>query len=212
MNKIVIDMTMSLDGFVAGPDEDKTHPLGRHGGIRIFDWYFSGEDEYHNPKYDIGQPKMRPERGANWDQVERSFAESGAFIFGRRTYEIANGWNGKHPVNAVPTFVLTHHPPSDYPHGPSNLTFVTDGIESAIRQAKAVAGGKDIKLGGTSPGKQALAAGLCDEILVHLAPWLMGGGVRLFDELPDGLRLEKLDVSDGPLVTHLRYKVIKSRE
>ena len=112
------------------------------------------------------------------------FAESGAFIFGRRTYEITNGWGGRHPVNGVPTFVLTHKPPADYPRGPSNLTFVTDGIASAIHQARAVAGGKDIKLGGASPGKQALAAGLCDEILVHLAPYLLGGGVRLFDPLP----------------------------
>ena len=91
------------------------------------------------------------------------FAESGAFIFGRRTYEIANGWGGRHPVNGVPIFVLTHRPPADFPRGPSNLTFVTDGIESAIAKARAVAGGKDIKLGGASPGQQALAAGLCDE-------------------------------------------------
>lgn len=208
MSKVVIDMTMSLDGFVAGPEDGKTYPLGRHGGMHIFDWYFSGDEEYRNPKYDIGRPKTRPERGANWDQVERMFAESGAFIFGRRTYEITNGWGGKHNVNGAPVFILTHNPPHDYPRGPSNLTFVTDGIESAIRQATLVAGGKDIKLGGASPGKQALAAGLCDEILIHLAPWLMGGGVRLFESLPDGVRLEKLAVSDGPLATHLRYRVI----
>src|SRR5438132_5491233 len=77
------------------------------------------------------------------------FAESGAFIFGRRTYEIADGWRGRYPVDGMPVFVLTHDPPPDFPHGPSNLTFVTDGIESAIDQARAVAGDKDIKLGGT---------------------------------------------------------------
>jgi dihydrofolate reductase len=120
-----------------------------------------------------------------------------------------DGWGGRHPVNGVPTFVLTHQPPADYPRGPSNLTFVTDGIESAIRQARAVAGGKDIKLSGGSPGKQALAAGLCEEILIHLAPHLLGGGVRLFDALPEGIRLEKLSVSDGPLATHLRYRVVR---
>ena len=80
---------------------------------------------------------------------------------------------------ACRSFVLTHEPPNDYPRGPSNLTFVTDGIASAIEKARAVAGGKDIKLGGASPGKQAFAAGLCDEILVHIAPYLLGGGVRL---------------------------------
>jgi dihydrofolate reductase len=139
------------------------------------------------------------------------FAESGAFIFGRRTYEIANGWGGRHPVNGAPTFVLTHHPPAEFPRGPSNLTFVTDGIESAICQASAAAGDKDIKLGGASPGQQALAAGLCDEILVHIAPYLLGGGVRLFGALPDGIRLEKLSVSDGPFATHVRYRVVREQ-
>ena len=104
MTKVVIDMSMSLDGFVAGPDDGRADPLGRHGGMHLF---------------------------------------------GRRTYEIADGWRGRHPVEGMPVFVLTHDPPPDFPHGPSNLTFVTDGIESAIDQARAVAGDKDIKLGGT---------------------------------------------------------------
>jgi dihydrofolate reductase len=202
MSKVVIDMTMSLDGFVAGPDDGKANPLGTHGGPHLFDWYFSGREEYRDPLF-------RPEPGVNRDEVARMFAESGAFIFGRRTYDITNGWGGRHPVNGAPTFVLTHQPPTDYPRGPSNLTFVTDGIASAIRQARAVAGGKDIKLGGASPGKQALAAGLCDEILIHLAPILLGGGVRLFDALPDGIRLDKQSVHDGPLATHLRYRVVR---
>ena len=94
-------------------------------------------------------------------------------------------------MNGAPVFVPTHHPPNDYPRAP-NLTFITDGIESAIHQARAVADGKDVKLGGASPAKQALVAGLCDEILIHLAPYLLGGGVRLFDSLPNGIRLEKL--------------------
>jgi dihydrofolate reductase len=114
-------------------------------------------------------------------------------------------------VNGAPRFVLTHNPPADYPRGPSNLTFVSDGIESAIRLARAVAGGKDIKLGGASPAKQALAAGLCDEILVHLAPHLPGGGVPLFGVLPDGIRLEKLSVGDGPFATHMHYRVVKNQ-
>jgi len=200
VSKVVIDMSMSLDGFVAGPDDGKAHPLGRNGGEHVFDWYASGDEECHDPLF-------RPAPGANRDEVERMFTESGAFIFGRRTYEITDGWGGRHPVNGVPTFVLTHNPPADYPRGPSNLTFVTDGIESAIHQARAVARGKDIKLGGASPGKQALAAGLCDEILIHLAPYVLGGGVRLFDALPNGIQLDKLSVSDGSFATHLRYRV-----
>jgi len=153
MSKVVIDMSMSLDGFVAGPDDGKTYPLGKSGGEHVFDWYQSGKEEVHTPLF-------RPAPGANRDEVEKMFVESGAFIFGRRTYDITNGWDGRHPVNGVPVFVLTHEPPQEYPRGPSNLTFVTTGIERAIELAREVAGGKDIKLGGASPAQQALAAGV----------------------------------------------------
>src|SRR5207302_648510 len=94
------------------------------------------------------------------------------------------------------------------PSGPSTITFVTDGIESAVRQAKAAAGARHVKLGGASPGKQALRARLVDEILVHIAPYLLGGGVRLFDTLDTGVRLHKLSASDGPHATHIRYRVV----
>jgi dihydrofolate reductase len=202
--KVIIDMTMSLDGYVAGPDDGPEFPLGKHGGMSIFDWYFSGTDEYRHPLF-------KPEPGANLDEVKRMFAESGAFIFGRKTYDITNGWNGRHPVNGAPVFILTHNPPppNTVPKGPSNITFVTDGIENAIKLAKAAAGDKHVKLGGASPGKQALQAGLVDEILVHLAPYLLGGGVPLFDKLTDGVRLEKLGVSDGHFATHIRYRVVR---
>ena len=147
----------------------------------------------------------------NRDVVDEMFAETGAFIFGRRTYDITKGWGGRHPINGVPVLILTHKPPAPetVPKGPSNLTFVTDGIASAIDKAKVVAAGKDIKLGGASPGKQALEAGLCDEILVHVAPYLLGEGVPLFGTLPTGIKLEKLSVRDGPLATHIRYRVVR---
>lgn len=204
MSKVVIDMTMSLDGFVAGPDDGKAFPLGRHGGMAIFDWFTSGSEV-------IVKDILKPERGPNRDIVEQMFADSGAFIFGRKTYDITNGWGGRHPVNGAPTFILTHNPPppDTVPKGPSNLTFVTDGIASAIDKARKVARGKDINLGGASPGKQALAARLCDEIQVHIAPYLLGGGVSLFGDLADGIRLEKLWAVDGPLATHIRYRVLK---
>jgi len=131
MTKVVIDMSMSLDGFVAGPDDGKTFPLGRHGGMHVFDWYTSG------PKGLDDLEILHPEPGVNREVVDEMFAESGAFIFGRRTYEIANGWGGRHPVNGAPTFILTHNPPADYPRGPSNLSFITDGIESAIRRERS---------------------------------------------------------------------------
>jgi dihydrofolate reductase len=204
MSKVVIDMTMSLDGYIAGPDDGAEFPLGKNGGMAIFDWYFSGSTEYRSPLF-------KPEPGANLDQVKKMFDESGAYIFGRKTYDITHGWNGRHPVNGAPVFILTHNPPpaNEVPKGPSNITFVTNGIEQAIALAKVAAGNKDVKLGGGSPGKQALLAGLVDVILIHLAPYLLGGGVRLFDNLPDGVRLEKLSVADGPFATHIRYRVIR---
>jgi dihydrofolate reductase len=114
-------------------------------------------------------------------------------------------------VNGAPVFILTHNPPPEntVPKGPSNITFVTNGIGRAIQLAKAAAGDKHVKLGGASPGKQALKEGLVDEIVLHVAPYILGGGVRLFDTLTDGIRLEKLRVTDGPLATHMRYRVIK---
>ena len=204
MTKVVIDMTMSLDGFVAGPGDGKDHPLGKSDGMRIFDWYFSGKENYRHKLF-------RPEPGANLDQVKLMYEESGAFIFGRRTYDITNGWGGAHPVDGAPVFILTHTPPraDTVPKGPSKLTFVTDGIASAIRQARAVADGRDIKLGGASPCQQALKAGLCDEILIHLAPYLLSDGVRLLEHLGGPVRLEKTSAADGPLATHIRYRVLK---
>ena len=158
MARVIIDMTISLDGYVAGPDDGPAFPLGKHGGRSIFDWYNSGVDEYRSPLF-------KPAPGANLDEVKRMFDESGAFVFGRRTYDITHGWGGRHPVGGAPVFVLTHRPPSaeSVPKGPSNLQFVTDGIESAIRAAKAAAGHKHVKLGGASAAKQALGANLVDE-------------------------------------------------
>lgn len=197
-------MTISLDGYVTGPGDGPQYPLGKNGGMAIFDWFFSGKNEYKDPLF-------KPEEGANLEVVKQMFEESGAFISGRKTYDITNGWNGRHPVHGLPVFVLTHNPPpaNEVPIGPSKLTFVTDGIEHAIKLAKAAAGHKDVKLGGASPCKQALKAGLVDEIYVHIAPYLLGGGVPLFDILDHGIRLEKLDVKDGPLATHIRYRVLK---
>jgi dihydrofolate reductase len=205
MPKVIIDMTMSLDGFVAGPNDGPNYPLGEDNGMRIFDWYMSG------PKKAGDLDILHPEPGVNREVVDEMFAESGAFIFGRRTYDITNGWGGRHPVNGVPVFVLTHNPPppETVPQGPSNLTFVTDGIASAVHKAKAAAGNKHVKLGGASPCKQALAEGLVDEILVHVAPFLLGDGVRLFEHAPSDAKLKIVSVRSGPLATHLRYKVVR---
>ena len=204
MTKVIIDMTMSLDGFVAGPDDGKKFPLGKNGGGALFDWYTSGTKEYRDKLF-------KPEPGANLNEVKEAFVESGAFIFGRKTYDITGGWGGRHPMNDAPLFILTHTPPpaDQVPKGPSKITFVTEGIAEAIRLAKKAAGDKHVKLGGGSPGKQALKEGLVDEVLVHIAPYLLGGGVRLFDMLDDGIRLEKISATDGPFATHVRYRIAR---
>lgn len=205
MSKVVIDMSVSLDGFVAGPDDGKKFSLGGNGAQHIFDWFTSGGGE--PVRYDW----MRPAPGADRDETERMFADSGAYIFGRRTYDQVDGWGGSHPVEGVPVFILTHTAPdpASVPRGKSRLIFVADGIASAVTQAKAAAAGKEVKLGGASACQQALTVGLVDEILVHVAPHLMGAGVRLFDHLGGPVRLAKLSARDGALATHLRYRVLK---
>jgi hypothetical protein len=172
--------------------------------MRIFDWYFSGKDEYRNPLFHL-------EPGANLDQVKLMFEES------RLHFRTANLRHHERLERCAPSerpADLRSHPHSsaarDVPKGPSNLTFVTDGIASAIRQARAVADGKEIKLGGASPGHQALKTGLCDEILIHLAPHLLGDGVRLFDHLGGPVRLKTISAADGPLAMHVRYSVVKA--
>src|SRR5262249_6423762 len=161
-----------------------------------FDWYVSGPEE-------MGSRFLRPAPGANRDEVDRMFAESGAYIFGRRTYDITAGWGGSHPVKGAALFILTHKPPdpATVPRGNSKIVFVTDGIASAVAQARAAAGHKDVILGGASPCQQALDAGLVDEIIAHVAPYLIGGGVRLFDRFKGPITLEKLSTTDGPLAT-----------
>jgi dihydrofolate reductase len=205
MAKVTIDLTVSLDGFIAGPGDGDEHPLGQRGGMHLFDWYTSGTEPMHN------SPLFRPE-GVNRKILDRMYAELGAVIFGRRTYDITHGWGGTFPVNAAPIFILTHAPPprARVPRGKSKITFITDGIEHAVAAAKAVAGNKTVGIGGASAPQQALAAGLVDEIFVHVAPYLLGDGVRLFGCFATGgIALEKLEVVDSPLATHLRYRVRK---
>jgi len=202
MTKVVIDLSMSLDGFIAGPGDDREHPLGERGGEHIFDWYFSGDAPYRGTMF---KPK-----GANRRVVAEMFRRSGVMLTGRRTYEIANGWNGNHPVNGIPVVILTHKPPTNVPKGKSKLIFVTDGIESAVSKAKALANGKDVGIGGASIAQQALRAGLVDELYLHVAPVLLGDGVRLFEHLGNkAIRLRiisSLEAQDG---IHLRFAVIR---
>ncbi len=201
MAKVVIDLSISLDGFIAGPNDGPALPLGGRGGERIFDWYFSGKTPY---KKSMFKPK-----GANRRVVAEMFRRAGAMLTGRRTYEIARGWGGTHPVNNIPIVIMTHQPPADPPKGKSRLVFVTDGIESAVAQAKELAKTKDVGIGSASVAQQALRAGLVDELYLHVAPVLLGDGVRLFATLGDtAIRLAGISLLAADGVTHLRFKVL----
>lgn len=192
MGKVVTGITMSLDGFIAGPNDDVSE---------LFRWYFSGDTEI--PIQDGRMSlKVSPESA---DVLQGAISRTGAMVAGRRMFDIANAWAGHPPF--APCFVVTHHPPEEWIKEGSPFTFVTDGIESAIEQAKALAGDKYVALTGSQAAQQCLRAGLLDEIQLSVMPLLLGGGVRLFDHIGGPIRLEIISVVDAPGVTHLRYRV-----
>jgi dihydrofolate reductase len=148
--------------------------------------------------------------GSSAEVFEDLIDSGGAVVTGRRTYDIAGAWGGNGPLPGLPLFVLTHNGPQHVPEGESRYTFVTDGVESAIAQAKAAAGDRYVSLMGASIPQQCLRAGLLDEIQIHLVPVLLGAGVRLFDHLgSDNVELETIRVVDSPGVTHLRFRVLR---
>ena len=203
MGKVVYSLSTSLDGYVAGPDDGPENGLGTRGGEHIFDWYWSGDDQ-------IGDSGLFSPEGANRAVVQQMIAESGAMVSGRRTWDITNGWGGSHPFPGMGIVLLTHNPPETIPQGDSEIRVVTSGIEEAVAVAQELAGERTVSFAGASAGKQALAAGLVDEILVNVAPILLGGGVRMFDVFDgDSIRLEPIATIPGPHVTHLRYRVLR---
>ncbi|MDQ3566621.1 MAG: dihydrofolate reductase family protein [Actinomycetota bacterium] len=198
------NLTMSLDGFIAGPNDGPGAPFG-HGGERLFDWYSSGDTEFTMPDGEMTFSISAVSVGL----LDEATREAGALVTGRKTFNIANGWSGRHPVD-VPVFVLTHTVPEDWVYEGSPFTFVTDGVESAVEQAKAVAGDKDVGVGAASIAQQCIRAGLLDEVLINLVPVLLGDGVRLFDLLGiEPIQLENIRVVEGTGVTHLHFRVIK---
>ncbi|TDE37794.1 dihydrofolate reductase family protein [Actinomadura sp. 6K520] len=194
MSKVVLYMSMSVDGFVTGPDDGTEHGLGV-GGERLHDWLRPGG----------GDPRShRPGDGPSATVFDEAMA-TGAVITGRRTFEFAGGWAGDHH-DGVPIFVLTHAAPAEPP--PGHARYVTDGIESCVAQAKAAAGGRDILLHGAATAQACLRAGLLDEMELQLIPVLLGQGRRLFENMPpDHIELELVRALDAPGVQHLRYRV-----
>ena len=206
MSKVVLELSMSLDGFVAGPNDSPENGLG-DGGDALFKWYSSGDTDFPVPGTDMVFKISR----ASAEFLRPSWMNIGASVAGRRTFDIAHGWGGNPPGGAdAPHFVVTHTTPQEWVKPGSPFTFVTDGVESAVRQAKEAAGNKNVDLIGASIAQQCLKAGLLDEIQIDLAPVLLGGGVRLFDQLDTApIELEPLAVVEGLGVTHLRYRVVK---
>jgi dihydrofolate reductase len=206
MSKVVLELSMSLDGFIAGPNDGPDNGLG-DGGDALFKWYSTGDTDFPLPGTDMVFKISR----ASAEFLRPLWMNIGASITGRRTFDIAHGWGGNPPGGAdEPHFVVTHTVPQEWVKPGLPFTFVTDGVESAVRQAKKVAGDKNVDVIGASIAQQCLKAGLLDEIQIDLAPVLLGGGVRLFDHLDSGpIELEPLAVVQGLDVTHLRYRVVK---
>ena len=198
MSKVVALMSMSLDGFVADRND---------GVAEVFDWYSnSGDVEFNTGG---GDPMTFRVSATSAQHLRGLWSELGAVLTGRRTFDKAEGWGGNHAWG--PAFVVTHHIPAGWPKPGSTVHFVTDGIESAVKQAKAAAGGKSVAVHGADTIQQLLNAGLLDEISVDIAAVLLGSGVRLFDRLASmPAFLGDPTVLAGVGVTHLRYPVRRS--
>jgi dihydrofolate reductase len=211
VTRVRFRIAMSLDGFVAGPDQSVDDPIGV-GGMRLHEWVFPLRAWREMAGMEGG------EAGESNAVVEGSLANLGATVMGRsmfggqpgpwRTADPWNGWWGPNPPYHHPVFVLTHHPrePLDL-EGGTTFTFVTDGIEAALARARRAAGGKDVSLaGGAQAARQFLVAGLVDEMEIHLVPTLLGRGERLFEGVGDDLHgLELVRTVATPAVTHLKF-------
>jgi dihydrofolate reductase len=196
MGKVIAEFTMSLDGFIAGPNDD-IRPL--------FGWYSSGDTEFAAPGSTM---KFKVSR-ASAELLREAWGKIGAIVTGRRDFDVSEAWGGT-SLLGVPMFIVTHHPPQEWIKAGSPFTFVADGVERAVELAQQAAGDKVVGIGGTTIVQQCLKTGLLDEIHIHLAPMLLGAGIRLFDHLgaePIGLEIAK--VIETPSVTHLQYRVVK---
>jgi dihydrofolate reductase len=214
MARLTFDISMSLDGFIAGPNQTLEEPLGE-GGEQLHEWALALESfrERHGG--------TGGETGPDDDLMRESFENVGATVMGRRMFSGGagpwendpnpDGWWGDDSPFHSPVFVLTHYSREALElKGGTSFHFVTDGVEPALEQARAAAGGRDVAIGGgASVARQCLEAGLVDEFQLHVVPILLGDGVRLFDRLEKTPKVELVRVTDSPAVTHLRYRVVR---
>jgi dihydrofolate reductase len=199
MGKVITGATMSLDGYIAGPEES--------GFDLLFQWYNNGDVALAT-----GHPDMTFHTTAASAQHLKEMTENtGALIVGRHLYDVTNAWGGRHPLDLT-TVVLTHRPPADRPLADENFVFVTEGIEAAVAAAKKIAGDKNVGVNGGQIARQCLDAGLLDEVQVDLVPVLLGAGTPFFGDL--GVKPVQLDgptsIVEGASVTHLTYAVRKT--
>jgi len=213
MSKVRVSISVSLDGYVAGPNQSQEEPLG-DGGERLHDWAVELKAWRELAGMEGG------EVNASSAVMEEEHTNVGAEIMGRGKFgppsrgawgdDPWRGWWGEDPPFRKPVFVLTHHAREPLTLSDTTFTFVTDGIHSALVRAREAAGDEDVFIGGGAKAiNQYLAAGLVDELELHVVPLLLGGGERLFDEVGPGVKLELLRVVEAPGVTHLKYRVVR---
>jgi dihydrofolate reductase len=211
MSQVIAEISISLDGFAAGRNQGQEHPLGE-GGERLHDWIVPTESWRRQHGKEGG------ETGPDNDVAAEFGRGVGAYVMGRNMFspgrgewdEGWRGWWGEDPPYHVPVFVLTHHPREPLPmEGGTTFHFVTEGIESALEQARAAAGDEDVLiLGGADAIRQYLAAGLIDELRLHIAPIILGGGERLLENVGEP-ELEPVDVAASPAAMHVKYRVVR---
>lgn len=209
MNSVTCHISISLDGFVAGPNQSVENPIGE-GGMRLHQWVFETASWREQQGLEGGA------RSADSEVADEVVRNVGAYIMGRRMFgggggpwdETWTGWWGDEPPYHAPVFVLTHHSREPVSmRGGTTFTFVTEGIDSALEQARAAAGDRDVAIaGGASTVRQYLAAGLLDELYLHIVPIILGAGERLLVDVGDPI-LEPVKVIASPAVTHVKYRI-----
>lgn len=191
MSTSVLYMSMTLDGYIAGPNDEPGNP-GGDGFDRLHEWFAPGGGEFVRPSGSAGEL---------FDEM----MAIGAVVTGRRTAEQADHWGGD--IHGVPIFVLSHRSPAPSVANYPLVTYVTDGIASAMAQAKAAAGDRNVMVHGAYTAQRSLEVGVLDELQIDQIPVLFGGGRRLFETLPSRIELEIVRVIDTPQATHIRYRV-----
>jgi dihydrofolate reductase len=204
MTKVRVDISISLDGYVAGPDDGPEQPLGR-GGEALHEWVVATEGWRERHGYEGGTS------GVDSEMLEEAFAGVRAIVMGRRMFDLGEPYWGEDPPFRMPVFVVTHEQREAIVKGETTFAFVTGGPEGALELARKAAGDGDVSVGGGAEViRQLLSAGAVDEVTLHVVPLLLGGGASLFEGLdPERVRFEQLRAVEGAGVTHLKLRTLR---